>query len=232
MSDVVKKKLSASKTIEKKARPAASSSTPPTSKAAELLHNTAVAAGEIPDEDDPGLSFDEAEYDVKHPTGDKMRDKVRGLLADSLKKDDEDFASKEDIDKVGYAIEAAMFKKFEGTGSEYRTKYRELSFNFKDAKNGKLRSAVVERDIAPSRIVDMPSKELANDDLKKTRKKVHEKMTRDAMPYQKQKASTDMFKCGKCHQRKCTYYQMQTRSADEPLTTFVTCVNCENRWRF
>jgi transcription elongation factor S-II len=45
-------------------------------------------------------------------------------------------------------------------------------------------------------------------------------------------AETDMFKCGRCKARKCKYYQLQTRSADEPLTTFVTCVNCDNRWKF
>jgi transcription elongation factor S-II len=45
-------------------------------------------------------------------------------------------------------------------------------------------------------------------------------------------ASTDMFTCGKCKQKKCTYYQLQTRSADEPMTTFVQCVNCGNRWKF
>ncbi len=43
--------------------------------------------------------------------------------------------------------------------------------------------------------------------------------------------ATDIYKCGKCHQRKCTYYQLQTRSADEPMTTFVTCINCGNRWK-
>ena len=31
-------------------------------------------------------------------------------------------------------------------------------------------------------------------------------------------AETDAFKCSRCQQRKCTYYQMQTRSADEPMT--------------
>jgi transcription elongation factor S-II len=31
-------------------------------------------------------------------------------------------------------------------------------------------------------------------------------------------AETDAFKCGKCGQRKTRYYQMQTRSADEPMT--------------
>ena len=43
---------------------------------------------------------------------------------------------------------------------------------------------------------------------------------------------TAMFKCGKCKERNCTYYQMQTRSADEPMTTFVTCLSCNNRWKF
>ena len=40
------------------------------------------------------------------------------------------------------------------------------------------------------------------------------------------------FTCGKCKSKKTTYYQMQTRSADEPMTTFVTCQNCKNRWKF
>jgi transcription elongation factor S-II len=44
-------------------------------------------------------------------------------------------------------------------------------------------------------------------------------------------SSTDEFKCFKCFKRKCSYYQLQTRSADEPMTTFVTCLECGNRWR-
>lgn len=42
---------------------------------------------------------------------------------------------------------------------------------------------------------------------------------------------TGLFKCGKCKSVKTTYYQMQTRSADEPMTTFVTCTGCGNRWK-
>ena len=45
-------------------------------------------------------------------------------------------------------------------------------------------------------------------------------------------ASTDDFKCSKCKSKKCTFYQLQTRSADEPMTTFVTCLDCGNRWKF
>jgi DNA-directed RNA polymerase subunit M/transcription elongation factor TFIIS len=39
------------------------------------------------------------------------------------------------------------------------------------------------------------------------------------------------FKCGKCKSVKTTYYQLQTRSADEPMTTYVTCLGCSNRWK-
>ena len=40
------------------------------------------------------------------------------------------------------------------------------------------------------------------------------------------------FTCFKCKKNKCSYYQMQTRSADEPITTFMSCLNCGNRWKF
>jgi DNA-directed RNA polymerase subunit M/transcription elongation factor TFIIS len=43
--------------------------------------------------------------------------------------------------------------------------------------------------------------------------------------------ATDLFTCYKCKKNKCTYYELQTRSADEPSTTFVTCLNCGNKWK-
>ena len=44
--------------------------------------------------------------------------------------------------------------------------------------------------------------------------------------------ATDEFTCFKCKKNKCTYYQLQTRSADEPMTTFVSCLICGNKWAF
>jgi hypothetical protein len=44
-------------------------------------------------------------------------------------------------------------------------------------------------------------------------------------------AATDMYKCYKCGERKCTVKQLQTRSSDEPLTTFVTCLVCHNTFK-
>ena len=43
--------------------------------------------------------------------------------------------------------------------------------------------------------------------------------------------ATSMFKCSRCHKSECTYYEMQTRSADEPMTQFIRCLNCGKQWR-
>lgn len=44
-------------------------------------------------------------------------------------------------------------------------------------------------------------------------------------------ASTDLFTCKKCKSKKCTYYELQTRSADEPATIFITCLDCGKNWK-
>ncbi|ELR17808.1 transcription factor SII (TFIIS) domain containing protein [Acanthamoeba castellanii str. Neff] len=50
----------------------------------------------------------------------------------------------------------------------------------------------------------------------------------------KPKCSHGMFQCNKrdCHSWFTTYYQLQTRSANKPLTTFMQCTQCNNQYRF
>jgi transcription elongation factor S-II len=43
--------------------------------------------------------------------------------------------------------------------------------------------------------------------------------------------ATDQFFCTRCFKRECTYYEMQTRSADEPMTIFINCLSCGKNWR-
>jgi len=58
------------------------------------------------------------------------------------------------------------------------------------------------------------------------------KIQRDKLKYEmKPTAMTDQFKCRKCSSRSCSYYEVQTRSADEPMTQFITCLDCGNRWK-
>ena len=43
--------------------------------------------------------------------------------------------------------------------------------------------------------------------------------------------TTDQFQCSKCHKRKCCYTSFQIRSSDEPMTNFITCIECGYNWR-
>jgi DNA-directed RNA polymerase subunit M/transcription elongation factor TFIIS len=61
---------------------------------------------------------------------------------------------------------------------------------------------------------------------------IAKKTKRDASRFNTNiEASTDMYTCKKCKSQKCTYYEMQTRSADEPATIFVTCLDCGKHWK-
>ena len=46
-------------------------------------------------------------------------------------------------------------------------------------------------------------------------------------------SATDKYMCPNrhCKARKAIYTQVQTRSADEPMTIFLTCLECGKRWR-
>ena len=82
----------------------------------------------------------------------------------------------------------------------------------------------------PEKIIYMTAQELYPDIWEELILKNKKKL--DALSIQKNVQGTSMFRCGKCKQNNCTYFQMQTRSADEPMTTFVSCLNCGNRWKF
>lgn len=56
-------------------------------------------------------------------------------------------------------------------------------------------------------------------------------LDREALKAKEDEAYAGMFTCRKCKKMKVTYTQAQTRSADEPMTTFFCCLSCGNRWK-
>jgi transcription elongation factor S-II len=51
--------------------------------------------------------------------------------------------------------------------------------------------------------------------------------------YSKNMAGSVRRYCPSCKKESnCEQYQLQTRSADEPMTTFVTCLDCDKKWKF
>ena len=64
-------------------------------------------------------------------------------------------------------------------------------------------------------------------------KRLRQVAERDKASYSRKATASAQMYCSACKKKtNCDYYQMQTRSADEPMTTFVTCLECDKRWKF
>jgi len=51
------------------------------------------------------------------------------------------------------------------------------------------------------------------------------------IPKEKKEIKKGIYKCQKCKSWETTHIQIQTRSADEGMTTKVSCTVCNNHWR-
>ncbi|KAF2662937.1 transcription elongation factor-like protein s-ii [Lophiostoma macrostomum CBS 122681] len=170
---------------------------------------------------------DKIDYNV---TGDLTRDNCIRLMYDGLA-----FMSDELPDEIlGTArnVEAAAYKKAGSTSDAYKQKMRSLFQNLKSKSNPGLRKRVLSGAIAPERFVTMSHDEMKSDERRAEDERLEKENMNSAMVAQVEKSISKEFQCSKCKQRMVSYSQAQTRSADEPMTTFCECMNCGNRWKF
>lgn len=168
---------------------------------------------------------------VVQPTNDEVRIKCRDMIMRGLSVDiTED--QKEVCEALSAAIEDAIFKEFNQTNMKYKNRVRSRFSNLKDSKNPELRQNVLSGTITPAKIAKMTPDEMASSEMKKARENFEKQNILDHQMATNEGTKTEMFTCGKCKGKSCTYNQLQTRSADEPMTTFVFCMDCGNRWKF
>eukprot|EP01026_Neomeris_dumetosa_P027042 TRINITY_DN22022_c0_g1_i11.p1 TRINITY_DN22022_c0_g1~~TRINITY_DN22022_c0_g1_i11.p1 ORF type:complete len:314 (-),score=58.00 TRINITY_DN22022_c0_g1_i11:244-1185(-) len=164
-------------------------------------------------------------------TGDTRRDGVAKKFLEALK-----LVGEEEVYNpvaVAARIERALFAHFGSFNEQYKSKVKSLLFNLKDPKNPDLRKRVLSGEVDGGKFITMSPEEMQSAEQRKEVEKIREELCQEAQRGIDQKeGTTDQFQCGKCRQRKTKYFQMQTRSADEPMTTFVTCMVCGNRWKF
>ncbi|XP_059837023.1 transcription elongation factor A protein 1 [Hypanus sabinus] len=165
-------------------------------------------------------------------TTDSVRIKCREMLTAAMKTDGDYIAIGSDCEELGAQIEECVYQEFKNTDMKYKNRVRSRIANLKDSKNPNLRKNVLCGNIAPDRLAKMTAEEMASDELKEMRKALTKEAIREHQMAKTGGTETDLFKCGKCKMKNCTYTQVQTRSADEPMTTFVVCNNCGNRWKF
>ncbi|XP_074903726.1 transcription elongation factor A protein 3 isoform X2 [Buteo buteo] len=165
-------------------------------------------------------------------TGDSVRDKCIEMLTAALRMDDDYKEFGVNCEKMASEIEDHIFQELKSTDMKYRNRVRSRISNLKDPKNPSLRRNVLCGAILPSLIARMTAEEMASDELKELRNAMTQEAIREHQMAKTGGTVTDLFQCGKCKKKNCTYNQVQTRSADEPMTTFVLCNECGNRWKF
>ncbi|GMH65098.1 hypothetical protein TrST_g3431 [Triparma strigata] len=142
-------------------------------------------------------------------------------------------------------IENAIRNKFGSSVSkDYQKKAMTLKFNLK--KNSYLAAQMLLRLLEPDNLVDLTTEQLATREAVEAAEAAKKALddarrldweTQNEEKIQEQCGITgdllqaSLFTCGKCKSIKTESTQKQTRSADEPMTVFVHCKNCGNRWK-
>lgn len=108
----------------------------------------------------------------------------------------------------------------------YLTRLKSILTNLK--QNTEFRQQVLNNHISYKQLEKMTHQEM---DPSRWEQLIKDKIERDKATYETQKRINSEFTCFKCKSNNCDYYQLQTRSADEPMTTFVSCLDCGNRWK-
>jgi len=150
------------------------------------------------------------------------------------------FEDKE-VENIAIKVEKAMTDAFGANSAEYKAKYRTLKANMK--LNPTLQVRLLEGMLSPDKLVKMSDQQLLSkekaEQIEKAKQEILsaaevdwlDKNREEMMKAAGVNIEEGMFVCGRCGSTKTTHYQKQTRSADEPMTVFVQCTNCPNRWR-
>ena len=133
--------------------------------------------------------------------------------------------------KISSEIESGLYcfseqyaTKMQLDSSLYEGVYDEkLNDVVNNLENGNIVERVAAEGILPYNLPYMSPSELDPENWEREINRL--KLAEDKV---KNMATTDRYPCGRCGARKATVKQLQTRSCDEPMTTFITCQNCGN----
>ncbi|RWQ99078.1 transcription elongation factor S-II [Paecilomyces variotii] len=167
--------------------------------------------------------------DINH-TSNKVRDSCIGLMYDGLCLHSTE--TPRAVLQKAVAVEAATYTYLgPETKEQYRTKIRSLYQNLKNKSNPTLRVRVLTNEVTPDEFVRLSHDELKSAEQREQERRIQKENMDKAMVAQAERSISTSLQCGKCGQRKVTYTEAQTRSADEPMTLFCTCMNCGKSWK-
>lgn len=113
----------------------------------------------------------------------------------------------------------------------YTTRALSLEFNLKNPRNPGLAERVKASDNEYLRkFANMTPHEMFPELYAPIYERLAAKQLRK-MAVSHQDAPDGIYQCRACKSKKTQYACLQTRSADEPMTTYVSCLQCGRRWK-
>ncbi len=116
---------------------------------------------------------------------------------------------------------------------EYKTHYLRIYYNVTTNKNASdIKHLVSIGKIKPERLVTMTPRELYPELYEEYDLKTKKLLEYNSLANKKNLGYESIITCGKCKSKEVEYYQIQSRSADEPMTNKCLCLNCGHRFKF
>jgi transcription elongation factor S-II len=180
-------------------------------------------------------SDDEFPKDFLLANGPSRRNQVRKNIYKNLKMHLNDINQEKinDLVEKVVAIEETLFDKFKNENA-YTNRALEIISNLKDEKNYDFRDKIIKGEYKPEDLATMDVFEMVNKNKKKEiQQNIEDNINsvRSDWDEKHTKVTEGVYKCFKCGGKKTTQHEMQTRSADEPMTIFIHSVTCGNRWK-
>ena len=152
-------------------------------------------------------------------------------LKTCLEKEEEKETKKKELIEKVVKIEETIYNKYKGE-SPYTNRVLEILHNLKtneEFKQNIVVGKITPDDLATMDVIDMVDKTKRKEINKAIENKVNS--VRSDWEQKHAKVTSGVYKCGKCGCDKTTQHEMQTRSADEPMTIFINCIECGNSWK-
>ncbi|CAL8279392.1 unnamed protein product [Boreogadus saida] len=155
-------------------------------------------------------------------TTDTVRTKCREMLVAALETDGTpELKEQVRVVLLWDALTGDETQEFRSTDMKYKSRLRSRISNLKDQKNPDLRRNVLCGNISPQQIATMRAEEMASKELKMCARQSDERgHQRDTMCPRRAGTETDRFSAAVSREN-WLLRTVQTRSADEPMTTFV-----------
>ena len=116
----------------------------------------------------------------------------------------------------------------------YVQKGKAIASNISDINNEEFRINILKGIITGDQLITMNASDMVNKDIKKEIKTISDNTLESLRSDWDDKHAPDFegeYQCENCGGRRCKSNQIQMRSADEPMTLFIKCIDCGYSWR-